>query len=203
MQRLLFFIDALSTWVGKIFAWCIVLLTGIVCYEVFVRYALGRPTEWAYDMSYIMYGALFIMAGAYALARNSHVRADVIYRFLPVRVQGGLDLFLYIVAFFPGVIALIYSGYGFAALSWLINEHSSSSPNGPPLYQFKTLIPVAGFFLLLQGIAETIRAAIALTTGRWPPRPHDVEELEKQILEQVAGQPGSSPNTEMPEGKAL
>ena len=185
MQRFLFFIDAVSTVVGKIFSWCIVALTFIVSYEVFVRYVLGRPTTWAYDMSYIMYGTLFMMAGAYALSRNSHVRADIVYRLLPVRTQGALDLVLYIVFFFPGVIAFIYSGYGFAALSWMMNEHSSSSPNGPPLYQFKALIAMAGFFLVLQGIAETIRAFIALKTGKWPARPQDVEELEQQIIAEV------------------
>jgi TRAP-type mannitol/chloroaromatic compound transport system permease small subunit len=185
MQKFLFFIDAVSTFVGKAFAWCIVILTFVVSYEVFVRYVVGRPTQWAYDVSYIMYGTVFMMAGAYALSRNSHVRADLIYRLLPVRVQGGLDLVLYVVFFFPGVIALVYSGYGFAAFAWMIGEHSSSSPNGPPLYHFKTVIPVAAFFLLLQGVAETLRAAIALKTGVWPRRPHDVEELEAQIIADV------------------
>lgn len=185
MQRFLFSIDAVSAFVGKAFAWCIVVLTLVVSYEVFVRYVVGRPTQWAYDVSYIMYGTLFMMAGAYALSRNSHVRADLIYRLLPVRAQGALDLVLYIIFFFPGVIALVYSGYGFAFFAWMINEHSSSSPNGPPLYHFKTVIPVAGFFLLLQGVAETIRAAIALKTGVWPRRPHDVEELEAQIIADV------------------
>lgn len=185
MQRFLFFIDALSTFVGKAFAWCIVILTCAVSYEVFVRYVLGRPTQWAYDVSYMMYGTLFMMAGAYALARNSHVRADLIYRLMSVRAQGALDLVLYILFFFPGVIALVYAGYGFASFAWMIGEHSSSSPNGPPLYHFKTVIPVAGFFLLLQGVAETIRAYIAMTTGVWPKRPHDVEELEQQIIADV------------------
>ncbi|WP_181703090.1 TRAP transporter small permease subunit [Chthonobacter albigriseus] len=185
MQRFLFFVDAVSTLVGKAFGWCVVILTFVVSYEVFVRYVLGRPTTWAYDISYIMYGTLFMMAGAYALSRNSHVRADLVYRLLPVRAQGALDLVLYILFFFPGVIALVYSGYGFAKFAWMINEHSSSSPNGPPLYHFKTVIPVAGFFLLLQGIAETIRAGIALKTGVWPRRPHDVEELETQIIADV------------------
>lgn len=194
MQRFLFFIDGVSTFVGKLFAWSIIGLTGVVCYEVFVRYVLGRPTNWAYDMSYIFYGMLFMMAGAYALSRNSQVRADIIYRLLPVRTQGALDLVLYIVFFFPGVIALIYSGYGFAALSWMMNEHSSSSPNGPPLFHFKSLIPLAGTFLLLQGVAETLRAIIAMRTGVWPRRPHDVEELEVQLVEKAHG------DTTLPKG---
>ena len=185
MQRFVFFIDAISTWVGKLFAWCIVILTLVVSYEVFVRYVLGKPTTWAYDVSYIMYGTLFMMAGAYALARNSHVRGDVLYRFLPVRVQAGIDLVLYILFFFPGILALIYSGYGFAAFAWLIKERSSFSPDGPPLYHFKSVIPLAAFFLALQGIAETIRSAVALRTGAWPQRPHDVEELEKEIIAHV------------------
>lgn len=185
MQKFLFTIDRMSELVGKLFSWSVVFLTVTVCYEVFVRYVLGRPTTWAYDMSYIFYGALFMMAGAYALSRNSQVRADIVYRLLPVRVQGGLDLVLYILFFFPGVIAFVYSGYGFAAFSWMINEHSSASPNGPPLYHFKSLIPIAGIFLLLQGIAETIRAFTAFRTGVWPPRRHDVEELDAKLAAQV------------------
>lgn len=182
MNRTLLFIDRLSTAVGKLFAWCILILTLVVSYEVFVRYVLGQPTTWAYDVSYILYGTLFMMAGAYALSRNAHVRGDVIYRFFPVKVQASIDLVLYILFFFPGVIALVYSGYFFAKLSFMINEHSSFSPNGPPLYHFKAVIPVAGFFLFLQGAAETVRCVIALRTGAWPQRQHDVEELEKEIL---------------------
>jgi len=184
MQRLLILVDQISTWVGKIFAWCIVILTLAICYEVFSRYVLGRPTTWAFDVSYILYGSLFIMAGAYALSRNAHVRGDFLYRTWPPRVQAAMDLVLYFVFFFPGIIALIYSGYGFAKLSWLIKEHSSFSPAGPPVYHFKSLIPIAGVLLLLQGVAEAIRCIICLRTGAWPPRLHDVEELEKVIIEE-------------------
>ncbi|WP_181708172.1 TRAP transporter small permease subunit [Chthonobacter rhizosphaerae] len=188
MNRTLLFIDKVSSAVGKLFAWCILLLTLVVSYEVFVRYVLGQPTTWAYDVSYILYGTLFMMAGAYALSRNAHVRGDVVYRFFPVRVQASLDLVLYILFFFPGVIALVYSGYGFARLSWMINEHSSFSPNGPPLYHFKSIIPIAGFFLCLQGAAETARCVIALRTGVWPQRQHDVEELEKELIARNAAE---------------
>jgi TRAP-type mannitol/chloroaromatic compound transport system permease small subunit len=184
MQRFLLFADEVSTWVGKTFAWCIVLLTFAVSYEVFSRYVLGRPTTWAFDTSYILYGTLFMMAGAYALARNSHVRGDFLYRTWKPRTQAALDLVLYFVFFLPGVLAFIYSGYGFARLSWMMNEHSSFSPGGPPIYPFKALIPVAGCLLLLQGIAEIIRCVITLKRGKWPQRLHDVEELERVILEQ-------------------
>ena len=184
MQRFLIFADQVSTWVGKTFAWCIVVLTLAVSYEVFSRYVLGRPTTWAYDTSYILYGTLFMMAGAYALSRNSHVRGDFLYRQWRPRVQATLDLVLYFIFFLPGVLAFIYSGYHFAKLSWMMNEHSSFSPAGPPIYPFKALIPVAGCLLLLQGIAEIIRAAITIRTGVWPQRLHDVEELERIILEE-------------------
>lgn len=179
MNKLLFLIDEISTIAGKIFAWCIVLLTGVVVYEVVMRYALNSPTSFAYDASYILYGALFIMAGAYALSQNAHVRADVVYRFLPIRTQGIIDLFLYIFFFFPGVFALVYAGYGFAELSWRMNEHSSFSPDGPPLYHFKALIPLAGCFLALQGFAEVVRAIMAIRDRKWPSRLHDVEDIEQ------------------------
>jgi TRAP-type mannitol/chloroaromatic compound transport system permease small subunit len=183
MQRFLFVIDHISIWSGKLFAWAAVLLTGVVCYEVFMRYAIGAPSGWAYDMGYILYGALFIMAGAYALATQSHVRADVLYRLLPVRVQGGIDLVLYLVFFLPAVAALMYAGYHFAEMSWRIGERSPYSPVGPPLYHFKALIPISGFFLALQGIAELIRSAIALGTGKWPPRVHDVRDIGEALIE--------------------
>lgn len=183
MQRFLLTIDHISIWTGKLFAWAAVLLTGVVCYEVFMRYVMRAPTGWAYDMGYILYGALFIMAGAYALATHSHVRADVLYRLLPVRVQGGIDLILYLVFFMPAVAALMYAGYHFAEASWMMGERSPYSPMGPPLYHFKALIPISGFFLALQGIAETIRSAIAIRTGRWPDRVHDVREIGEDLAE--------------------
>ena len=183
MQRFLLFADQVSTWVGKTFAWCIVLLTLAVSYEVFSRYALGRPTTWAFDTSYILYGTMFIMAGAYALSRNSHVRGDFLYRQWKPRVQAMMDFVLYFLFFLPSVLAFIYSGFHFAKLSWSMNEHSSFSPAGPPIYPFKALIPIAGCLLLLQGVAEIIRCVITLKTGKWPQRLHDVEELERVILE--------------------
>ena len=191
MQRLLVVVDRISTWVGKTFAWCIVILTLAVCYAVFSRHVLGKPTTWAYDASYILYGTLFIMAGAYALARNGHVRGDFLYRTWPARVQAAMDLVLYVLLFFPAILALIFSGSEFAALSWAMHEHSSFSPAGPPIYHFKSLIPIAGGLLLLQGIAEVIRCLICLKTGAWPQRLHDVEELEKIILEERRARTGA------------
>lgn len=178
MQRLLLAADRLSSGVGKTFAWAILLLIGVTVYDVTARYAFNAPTGWAYDTEYILYGTLFIMAGPYALSRNAHVRGDVVYRLLPVRVQGAIDFVLYLLFFFPGVFALLYSGYEFAAMSWMMREHSSSSPDGPPIYPFKMLIPLAALFLMVQGVAELVRAWQALRTGRWPVRLHDAEELE-------------------------
>lgn len=189
MQSTLLWIDRLSTWSGKLFSWCVLILTVVVTYEVFARYLFRAPTQWAYDVSYILYGALFIMTGAYALSRNGHVRADLLYRFLPVRAQGWLDLVLYILFFFPGVIALVYSGYFFAVMAWSMGERSSFSPGGPPLYHFKALIPIAGVLLFLQGLAEVMRAVSAIRTGEWPQRLHDVEELEKVMMEQASARP--------------
>lgn len=184
MQRLLIPVDRVSTFVGKAFAWSIVLLTFAISYEVFSRYAFGRPTSWAFDASYILYGSLFIMAGAYALSRNGHVRGDFLYRTWPPRVQAGMDLLLYFIAFFPGIIAFIYSGYAFAAQSIVTNEHSAYSPAGPPIYHYKMLIPMTGILLFLQGIVEVVRCIICLRRGEWPPRLNDVEELEKVLQEQ-------------------
>lgn len=183
MNRVLFFIDKLSMWVGHAFAWCILVLTFAVSYEVFVRYVLRDPTAWAFDVSYIMYGALFMMAGAYTLSRDAHVRGDVIYRLWPPRVQAAVEFVLYFLFFFPGVLALMYAGYDYAAESVGYREASINSPAGIKIYPLKIILPVAAFFLLLQGIAETIRCVQCLRTGAWPKRLHDVEEMETLIRE--------------------
>ena len=190
MQRFVLFIDHVSLWVGKLFAWCVVLLTAVVTYEVFMRYVARSPTGWAYDAGYILYGAMFVMAGAYALSAKAHVRADVLYRLFPTRVQAGLDLVLYILFFAPAVFALMYAGYGFAESSWMMRERSPYSPAGPPLYHFKALIPIAGFFLALQGIAEITRCLMALYTGQWPKRVGDIEEIPQLHLPTAAEQKG-------------
>ena len=192
LQRLLIPVDRVSTFIGQTFAWSILLLTLAVTYEVFSRYVLGSPTDWAFDASYILYGTLFIMAGAYALARNAHVRGDFLYRAWKPRTQARMDLLLYFLFFFPGMVAFIYAGYGYAAQSWMTHENSPYSPDGLPVYQFKTLIPVTGVFLTLQGIVEVVRCLICIRTGEWPQRLHDVEELEKIILEQHAGEGAKS-----------
>ena len=184
MNRLLLFIDGLSAWVGKAFGWLILILTLGVSYEVFVRYALRAPTTWAFDFSYITYGALFLMAGPYALSRNAHVRADVLYRFWQPKTQGAMDLLLYIIFFMPGVAAFIYSGWNYAAMSVRFREVSIFSPAGIPVYPLKALIPAAGVLLMLQGIAEIIRCIRAIRTNQWPQRLHDVEETESIILQE-------------------
>ena len=182
MTRFLFFVDALSTWVGKAFGWLILVLTLGVSYEVFVRYVLRAPTTWAFDFSYITYGALFLMAGAYTLSRNGHVRADVFYRFWRPRTQATMDLLLYVVFFLPAVVAFIYSGWPYAMFSVRFLEVSIFSPAGIPVFPLKALIPVTGVLLLLQGIAEIIRCVLCIRLGEWPPRLHDVEETESMII---------------------
>ena len=184
MQKTLFFVDKISTWVGQAFSWFIVALTMHVSWEVFSRYALDNPRAWAFDVMIMFYGTLFMMAGAYTLAKNGHVRGDVIYGFFSPRAQAAVDLTLYILFFLPGVIALTYAGYFYAAESWTINEHSNITSEGPPVYPFKTVIPLAGAFVLVQGIVEIIRCIICLKTGNWPSREEDVVEVDVDKLKQ-------------------
>jgi TRAP-type mannitol/chloroaromatic compound transport system permease small subunit len=181
LQSFLLGIDRFSMAVGHAFAWCIVILTLGTSYEVFVRYVLNDPTSWAFDMSYILYGGLFLMSGAYALSRNAHVRGDVIYRLWPVRVQGSIELVLYFIFFFPGVTSLIIAGYGYAHDSFGYREVSVNSPVGVPIWQLKALIPLAGIMLFIQGVAQVIRCILAIRDGEWPAKLHDVEELETVI----------------------
>jgi TRAP-type mannitol/chloroaromatic compound transport system permease small subunit len=184
MHTYIRFADTLSAWVAKAFAWCVMVMTLGVSYEVFVRYVLGRPTVWAFDVSYIMYGTLFMLGGAYALSRDAHVRADIIYRLMSPRKQATLELILYFLFFFPGILALIFAGWKYVSRSWRYLEVSISSPANIPVYQFKTVIVVAGVLLLLQGIAQVMRCIICLRTGEWPPQPRDVEELEKLLMQE-------------------
>jgi TRAP-type mannitol/chloroaromatic compound transport system permease small subunit len=191
INALILNIDRLSRAVGHAFAWCIIILTLGTSYEVFVRYALRNPTSWAFDFSYILYGGLFLMAGAYTLSRNGHVRGDIFYRLWPVRVQASVELVLYVLFFFPGVIALMYAGWGYGAESFRLREVSVNSPAGVPIWPLKMLIPFAGFFLTLQGIAEVLRCIVCLRNGGWPSRLHDVEELEATLKQQHAGEAGA------------
>jgi TRAP-type mannitol/chloroaromatic compound transport system permease small subunit len=178
MQKTLLFVDKVSTWVGHAFSWLIVGLTLLVTWEVFSRYMLDDPHAWAFDAMAMLYGTMFMMAGAYTLAKNGHVRGDVLYGFFRPRTQATIDLILYIVFFIPGVIALTYAGYYYAADSWRIDEHSNVTAGGPPIYPFKTIIPLAGAILLVQGIVEIIRCVICLRQGYWPSREADVEEVD-------------------------
>jgi TRAP-type mannitol/chloroaromatic compound transport system permease small subunit len=184
-ERLLQVADHVSTWAGKTIAWLILLLMSTVCVEVFKRYILNAPTAWIFDATNMMYGTLFMLCGAYTLAQDAHVRGDFLYSSMRPRTQAVLDLVLYIVFFIPGVIALIYAGSDYAAYSWRINEHSNVTANGPPVYQFKTVIPVAGVLVMIQGIAEIVRCVVCLKTGKWPERLKDAEEIDV-VEEQLA-----------------
>lgn len=187
-------IEGLSQWVGKAFGWCILILTLSVAYEVFVRYVLNSPTVWAFDMMVQMYGALFLMSGAYALAQDAHVRGDVLYRLFSVRWQARLDFVLYILFFFPGMFALFWYGWEIASDSWRWKEVSWNSPARIQIYFFKTLIPVAGGLLMLQGFAEIMRCYLAMRSGKWLPRLDDVHETEDMLMHADDNQPPFSDN---------
>ncbi|WP_427184151.1 TRAP transporter small permease subunit [Bordetella bronchialis] len=185
MMDFIRFVDRLSTAVGKAFAWLIVALTLHIAWEVLARYLFHRPSAWAFDMQMMYYGIMFMMAGAYTLAKNGHVRGDILYGFLPPRVQAGLDMALYLVFFVPGVTALVWAGWYYAGESIAIREHSSLMADGPPIYPFKVFIPVAGAILLLQGLAEICRCALCLRDGAWPRRADDVEEVDVDKLKEM------------------
>jgi TRAP-type mannitol/chloroaromatic compound transport system permease small subunit len=177
-------IDVLSKSIGHAFSWCVLILTASTCYEVFMRYVLNSPTVWAFDMSYMMYGALFMMSGAYAVSRNSHVRGDFLYRKWSNRTQAKVDLVLYLVFFFPAIFAMVFTGGQYAFESARILESSVNSPAGVPVWPLKTVIFVAGLTLLIAGAAELMRCLVCIRTGQWLPRSGDVEELEQTLIQQ-------------------
>jgi TRAP-type mannitol/chloroaromatic compound transport system permease small subunit len=184
MQRLLLAVDRLSTWIGQVFAWAIVLLTVMITGEVFSRYVLNEPHDWALNLQIMFYGTLFMMAGAYTLSKNGHVRGDVLYGFFRPRTQATLDLLLYFIFFLPGIIALTYAGWTYAQESLAIREKTFSA-TPLPLYPFKFIIPMAGFMLLLQGVVEIVRCVSCIRTGDWPSREPDVEEVDVEKLKQM------------------
>ena len=185
MQKLFLTVDKLSTFVGQAFSWLIVTLTFMISWEVFSRYVLDHPHAWAFDAMIQQYGTLFMMAGAYTLAKSGHVRGDVLYGFFAPRTQAAIDLVLYVLFFIPGVFALTYAGYFYAAESWAMNEHSNITADGPAIYPFKTMLPLAGGFLLLQGLIEILRCVICLQQGAWPSREEDVQEVDVDKLKEM------------------
>jgi TRAP-type mannitol/chloroaromatic compound transport system permease small subunit len=185
VQRFLHTIDGISTWVGKAASWLIVALMAVVCVEVFKRYIMNMPTAWIFDADNMLYGTAFMLCGAYTLAQNAHVRGDFLYSSMRPRTQAALDIVLYVVFFFPGIAALIYAGSDYAADSWRIAEHSNVTAEGPAVYPFKTMIPIAGVLVMLQGVAEMVRCVVCLNAGEWPSRLKDVAEIDV-IEEQLA-----------------
>ena len=184
MQNFLLAVDRLSTWIGKAFAWSIVGLTLLISWEVFSRYVLNKPHAWMLDAQIMLYGTLFMLAGAYTLAKNGHVRGDVLYGFFRPRTQAAIDLVLYIVFFLPGIIALTWAGWHYAQESLAIREQTFNA-DPLPVYPFKFVIPLSGAILLLQGIVEIIRCVICLQTGEWPSREKDVEEVDVDKLKEM------------------
>jgi TRAP-type mannitol/chloroaromatic compound transport system permease small subunit len=184
MQNLLLAVDRLSTFIGKAFAWTVVLLTALISWEVFSRYVFNAPHAWVLDAQIMLYGTLFMTAGAYTLSKNGHVRGDVLYGFFMPRTQATIDLVLYILFFVPGIFALTWAGWGFANESLAIREQTFSA-DALPLYPFKFIIPLAGGILLLQGVVEIIRCVLCLQTGEWPARDDDVEEVDVEKLKEM------------------
>jgi TRAP-type mannitol/chloroaromatic compound transport system permease small subunit len=184
MQRLLLSIDKFSTFMGQLFSWLIVALTALITWEVYSRYVLNKPHAWALDVQIMLYGTLFMLAGAYTLAKNGHVRGDVLYGFFEPRTQATIDLVLYVLFFIPGIVALSYAGWTFAQESAAIREQTFSA-DALPIYPFKFMIPLAGILLLLQGIVEIVRCIQCLQKGEWPSREEDVEEVDVEKLKQM------------------
>jgi TRAP-type mannitol/chloroaromatic compound transport system permease small subunit len=181
MQKFMLAVDRLSTWMGQLFAWSIILLTLGISWEVFSRYVLGKPHAWMLDVQIMLYGVLFMMAGAYTLAKNGHVRGDVLYGFFRPRTQATLDLILYVLFFLPGVLAMTYAGWFFFSDALAIREQTFNA-DPIPIYPFKFVIPFAGAILLLQGIVEIARCAVCIREGAWPSREQDVEEVDVDKL---------------------
>ena len=185
MQKVLLGIDKLSTWVGQLFSWLIVALTALMTWEIFSRRFFDNPHAWSFDAQIQLYGIIFMMAGAYTLAKSGHVRGDVLYGFFRPRVQATIDLVLYVFFFLPGIVAMVWAGWTYAGESWAIHERSTIMTDGPPLYYFKSVIPLAGALMLVQGLAEIYRCVACLRDGEWPARTDDVVEVDVDKLKKM------------------
>jgi TRAP-type mannitol/chloroaromatic compound transport system permease small subunit len=201
MKSFLLMVDRASTWLGQAFAWLIVGLTCMIAWEVYSRYVLGTPHDWSLDAQVMMYGTLFMMAGAYTLSKAGHVRGDVLYGFFEPRTQAWVDLILYVLFFLPGIVALTWAGWTFGVESLAIRE-STFSATPLPLYPFKFMIPLAGGMLLLQGLVEIVRCLQCIRDGHWPTREQDVEEVDVEKLKEMVHAedisqmaPNAAPNT--------
>jgi TRAP-type mannitol/chloroaromatic compound transport system permease small subunit len=159
------FVDRLSEWIGKAFAWLIPILIGELVYDTIARYIFNAPTTWSYDISYMLYGAAFMGGAAYTLLRDEHVRIEVIYEKVSPKSRAIIDAICYVVFFFPSMGALLYFGTEFTIKSWRMLETSGESMWSPPIYPFKTVIPITILFLTLQGIVQFLRCLIAIKEG--------------------------------------
>ncbi len=159
-------IDSFSKWSGRLFSFLAVPMMGALVYEVGSRYLLKAPTVWAYDITYMTYGSLFMLGAAYALHRKAHVRTDLIYRLLSVRTQALIDGVLYFTLFFPGMAFFLVKGWESFAYSWFLKEKAMGAW-APPLYPFKAVIPLAALLLIIQGVAELMKCIHAYRRGEW------------------------------------
>jgi TRAP-type mannitol/chloroaromatic compound transport system permease small subunit len=160
-------IDKFSDVTGRMFSYLVYPLVGCVAYEVFARYVFGAPTVWAYDITYMFYGSIFMLGAAYTLLKKGHIRTDLFYNNWSPQKQGKIDAIMYLLFFFPGMILYLFAGIDYAAHSWITNEKSSNSPWMPIIYPFKAVIPVAAALILIQGVSEFIKSLHAWKKGEW------------------------------------
>ena len=168
MAAAITWIDRFSLWTGRIVCWLTVPLIGAMVYEIFMRYAFTAPTMWAYDISRMLYGALFMLGAGYGLFRGVHIRADFIYRNWSARAQGMVDGILYVLFYFPGLIVFLWMSTDFAYESWIRLERGMDTAWMPFVFPIKTVLPIGVLFLMIQGVSELLKCIYAATKGRWP-----------------------------------
>lgn len=168
MTKIIRFIDKyVGELSGNVFYVLIFPMVLGLSYEVVARYAFNRPTMWAYEMTFMLYGSHFMLGAVYCLYKGGHIRTDLVYGALPVPWQGRIDAFCYLFLFFPGMIYFLAAGWAEAAHSWSILEKSEATAWYPPIYPFKTVIPVAAFLLIIQGVSEFLKSIWAAIRGEW------------------------------------
>lgn len=158
-------IDGFTDWTGTIISWLSVPLVLGVAYEVAARYLFNAPTVWAYDMTYMLYGTLFMLGAAYALHKGAHIRTDFFWEKFSTRKKGWIDAISYVVFFFPSLIMLFLISWHEFHYAYAINETSDQTPWRPVLWPFKFVVPLACLLLLIQGVSELLKSIYMVRTG--------------------------------------
>jgi TRAP-type mannitol/chloroaromatic compound transport system permease small subunit len=161
-------LDPIAVWSGRLACFMLIPLVLALTWEVVARYVFNAPTQWAYDMTFMLYGTFFMLGAAFTLQRKGHVRTDMYYERWSPRRQASIDIVCYLLFFLPVVWVFTYTGWGYFWKSFVTNETFVSSAWQPIAWPFKMAMPLTGVLLAIQGLSEVFKCVHTLQHGKWP-----------------------------------